>query len=126
MIFKCRSVMFLAAVAGGIRCGHAYQRSISGSTWMFGLKYNCSLFDMDSLLNLSCAQVARTRWPFRTMAGPFDHAAPPRSRRGGLLHLFPQAPRTHVRPYAANVLQALLPGSRPPFRFPTPRKLPVG
>jgi hypothetical protein len=42
MIFRCRSVTFLAAVAGGIKCGHTYQFANSGSTPASGLRYKGS------------------------------------------------------------------------------------
>jgi hypothetical protein len=40
MILKWRSVRFLAALAGGIKCDQAYHKSKSGSAWMFGRRYS--------------------------------------------------------------------------------------
>src|SRR4029077_18930144 len=44
IIRRCRSVRFLAAVAGGIRWAHAYQPSTSGSTITLDFKYLAPLF----------------------------------------------------------------------------------
>src|SRR5215471_8562544 len=44
MILRCRSVRLRAAVAGGMRCDQAYQRSMSGSTCTSPLRYSNSSF----------------------------------------------------------------------------------
>src|SRR5215467_15289503 len=66
MIRRCRSVMFRAAVAGGIKCAHAYQPSTSGSATMLVRKnsfwaviFASGRFRFDSRQVLSAA-----RWTF--------------------------------------------------------------
>src|SRR2546421_10501940 len=66
MIFKCRCVRFLAAVAGGIRWAQAYQPSTSGSAITFGLRYSSgsvinSIYPKTRLLAENIADVDLSR-----------------------------------------------------------------
>src|SRR6185369_321672 len=42
MILRCQLAIYIAAVCGGIRCGHAYQLLTSGSAITFAFRYTPS------------------------------------------------------------------------------------
>src|SRR3954471_8604213 len=70
--FTCEFATYIAAVAGAIRYGHAYQRLISGSAATFGLRYTGAVIARDLRESGSaCAACPR----------PARRAESPRARR---------------------------------------------